>query len=41
MSHIVEIKTEVRDVAAARAACQRLRLESKAAPSFFRAKPRA
>ena len=27
MSHIVEIKTEVRDVAAARAACQRLRLE--------------
>ncbi|MDA1016378.1 MAG: DUF1257 domain-containing protein [Planctomycetota bacterium] len=27
MSHIVEIKTEVRDVAAARAACQRLKLE--------------
>ena len=27
MSHIVEIKTEVRDVAAVRAACQRLGLE--------------
>jgi hypothetical protein len=27
MSHIVEIKTKVRDVATARAACQRLRLE--------------
>ena len=27
MSHIVEIKTEVRDAAAARAACQRLKLE--------------
>jgi len=28
MSHIVEIKTEVRDEAAIRAACQRLRLEA-------------
>ena len=27
MSHIVEIKTEVRDAAAVRAACQRLKLE--------------
>ena len=27
MSHIVEIKTEVRDVAAAQAACRRLKLE--------------
>ena len=27
MSHIVEIKTEVRDAAAIRAACQRLKLE--------------
>ena len=27
MSHIVEIKTQVRDAAAARAACQRLKLE--------------
>ena len=27
LSHIVEIKTEVRDVAAAQAACQRLKLE--------------
>lgn len=27
MSHIVEIQTEVRDLAAAHAACQRLRLE--------------
>lgn len=27
MSHIVEIKTQVKDVAAAQAACQRLRLE--------------
>ena len=27
MSHIVEIQTEVRDLAAAQAACQRLRLE--------------
>jgi hypothetical protein len=27
VSHIVEIKTEVRDVAAVRAACQRLKLE--------------
>ncbi len=30
MSHVVEIKTEVRDVAAARAACQRLHLETPA-----------
>ena len=28
MSHIVEIKTEVRDVVAAEAACQRLQLEA-------------
>ena len=27
MSHVVQIETEVRDVAAARAACQRLQLE--------------
>ena len=27
MSHIVEIKTEVRDAAAARAACERMKLE--------------
>ena len=27
MSHVVEIKTEVRDTAAVRAACQRLKLE--------------
>ena len=27
MSHVVEIKTEVKDAAAARAACQRLKLE--------------
>lgn len=31
MSHIVEIKTEVRDAAAIRAACQRLKLEQ---PSY-------
>ena len=30
MSHIVEIKTEVRDAAAVCAACQRLRLETPA-----------
>ena len=28
MSHIVQIRTEVKDVAAARAACQRLQLEA-------------
>lgn len=30
MSHVVEIKTEVKDAAAVRAACQRLRLEQPA-----------
>ena len=28
MSHVVQIATQVRDVAATRAACQRLRLET-------------
>ncbi|MCH8148685.1 MAG: DUF1257 domain-containing protein [Planctomycetes bacterium] len=30
MSHVVEVKTEVKDAAAARAACQRLKLEQPA-----------
>ena len=30
MSHVVEIKTQIRDIAAVRAACQRLKLEQPA-----------